>query len=184
MSSGPSSDRTTLRALGLVFVALVAFALGPRLFGRRASAMIGRDAPELALPLVANGDTLATGKQTVTMSDLRGHAVLLDFWATWCGPCRSQAPIVERVARRWHDEGVVVVGVNTDTPGQGDPAGFAAAYGLSYPIARDAEGEAARAYGIDSLPTLVIVSRAGKVVAVRTGTTDGDEIDGLLRRAL
>ena len=120
---------------------------------------------------------------TFRLSELRGHAVLLDFWATWCEPCRLEAPIVEQLSRRWRDRGVVVVGVDTDTPDQGDPARFAAAHGLTYPMVKD-DGRASRAYGVDALPTLVVVSRMGKIVAVRAGVTDDAELDRLVRQAL
>jgi peroxiredoxin len=95
-----------------------------------------------------------------------------------------QAPIVERLARRWRDRGVVAVGVSTDAPGQGDPRGFAMSRGLSYPIVDDGEGAASRTYGVEELPTLVVVSRSGKIVAVRTGVTDERELEGLIGEAL
>src|ERR1022692_2869530 len=103
------SPRTTLGVLALVVGLLAGFALLPRVFHHE----LGQ-APDFALEVVANGASLAGDKSTVRLSELRGSAVLLDFWATWCGPCRAEAPIVDRVARRWHDKGVVVVGVNED----------------------------------------------------------------------
>jgi peroxiredoxin len=77
-----------------------------------------------------------------------------------------------------------VVGVNTDTPDQGDPRAFAMAHNLTYPIVQDVSGEASRAFAVESLPTLVVVSRTGKITAVRTGMTDDAELERLIRQAL
>ncbi|HTB76893.1 MAG TPA: TlpA disulfide reductase family protein [Polyangiaceae bacterium] len=181
---GPRSPASVAGALGLVLVLLVGYALLPRIALFHAASIVGRAGPDFSLTLVANGASLGGDDTAVTMSRLRGRAVLLDFWATWCPPCRVEAPIVDQVARRWRDRGVVVVGVATDAPDQGDPRAFALGEGLTYPIVHDMNGEASRLYEIANLPTLVFVSRSGKVVAVRVGITDDAEIERLLRRAL
>jgi thiol-disulfide isomerase/thioredoxin len=182
MSGDPRSTQTTLGALGLVLVLLTGFALLPRVFTQRV-----REAPDFNLAVVANGAALGEGKaasKTLSLSELRGSAVLLDFWATWCAPCRAEAPIVDQVSRRWHDKGVVVVGVSTDRDDQVDPGAYAMAHGLTYPIVHDVTGEAQRAFAVDSLPTLIVVSRTGKITAVRTGMTDDAELERLIRQAL
>jgi cytochrome c biogenesis protein CcmG, thiol:disulfide interchange protein DsbE len=182
MNRDPRSTQTTLGALGLVLLLLAGFALLPRIFVPRV-----KEAPDFTLDLVANAGALGADRveqKTLSLHDLRGSAVLLDFWATWCEPCRLEAPIVDRVARRWHDKGVVVVGVDTDTPDQGDPREFTLAHGLTYPMVHDRSGDAARAFGVDSLPTLVVLSRSGKITAVRTGTTDQAELERLIAQAL
>jgi thiol-disulfide isomerase/thioredoxin len=187
MNGDPRSTQTTLGALGLVLLLLAGFAVLPRIFTAKQPPGVGKEAPDFTLDVVANGGGLGAGlaeKKTLSLSELRGSAVLLDFWATWCGPCRMEAPIVDRVSRRWQDKGVVVVGVNTDTPDQGDPREFALQHGLTYPIVHDGEGYASHEFEIESLPTLVVVSRTGKITAVRTGVTEDAEIERLLRQAL
>ena len=183
-----ASARSTLGAVGLIVALLAGFALLPRVIRRPTGASVGRSAPDLTLALVANGsslgDTVGESPGSIKLSALHGHPVLLDFWATWCEPCRLQAPIINQLARRWHDRGLVVVGIDTDTADQGDPKMFAQAHGLSYPIVHDSVGIAARAYEVDEMPTLVLVSRQGKIVAVRTGLTDEAELERLVRQAL
>jgi cytochrome c biogenesis protein CcmG/thiol:disulfide interchange protein DsbE len=170
----------------LIVGLLAAFAWLPRLLGH--TEQIGKDAPNVSIPLVANAEQLAEppalAPPSVSFGDLKGHAVLLDFWATWCGPCQAEAPIIDRVAVRYKSRGLVVIGVNTsDSEGLSIAGPWAKAHHLTYPIAFD-EGAAARAYDVESLPTLVVVSKAGKIVARRTGLTEGEEIERLVNSVL
>jgi cytochrome c biogenesis protein CcmG/thiol:disulfide interchange protein DsbE len=178
------STETTLGGLGLAIAVCAGFALLPRLFWPAGGPLVGHDAPDFTLPIVANSAAVGLDRATLTLSDLRGKAVLLDFWATWCGPCRAQIPIVDQVARRWRHRGVVVLGVSTDSIDDGDLRQFALARGVTYPILQDGVGLASRSYEVENLPTLVVVSPAGKVVAVRTGVTEDAELERIIRRAL
>jgi thiol-disulfide isomerase/thioredoxin len=173
-------DRPNGLTMALLLAAVVAgFTIIPRFFSG-AGKMAGKDAPDVSLEMVAN---VPTGGTNVSMADLRGHTVLLDFWATWCGPCQKEGPVVERIAHRYSDQGLSVIGVNTS-----DQAGNAAPYvkmhHLTYPIAYDDGQRVAAAFGVDGLPTLVVISKEGKVVAVRTGETSESDLDALIKRAL
>ena len=164
----------------LLLALLACFAVLPRLFHRESSALSGKDAPELGLKFVANAPAETT---EASLAAFRGHPVLLDFWATWCGPCRMEAPTVDRIAQRYKDQGLTVVGVNTSDE-QGNAAPFARRNRLSFPIAYDEGQRAAAAYGVENLPTLVIINKEGKIAAVRTGVTSDAELDALVRREL
>jgi|HubBroStandDraft_1064217.scaffolds.fasta_scaffold05934_4 peroxiredoxin len=178
------STRGGLQSAGLVALLLVGLALLPRLFAGREASRVGRSAPDFRLPIVANGGEFGGDGASLGLSDVRGRAALLVFWATWCMPCRAEAPVINEVSRRWHDRNVVVLGIDTDEPGQGDPREFAVARGLVYPILRDQSAEASHAYDVEALPTLVVISTLGKIVAIRTGVTGDGEIDRLIRQAL
>jgi cytochrome c biogenesis protein CcmG, thiol:disulfide interchange protein DsbE len=178
-----SSNRSTLSGLAIVMVVLGVLLGAGKLFHGQ-PAIVGHDAPEFSLSLVANGADLGGDGSSLNVSQLRGHAVLLDFWATWCRYCRAELPAVDALSRRWHEKGLVVVGVNTDRPEEGDPAKYARAHGMTFPIVSDSFGAASRAYGIESLPTVVVLSSAGKVVAVHTGVAGDDELDRLISQAL
>jgi cytochrome c biogenesis protein CcmG, thiol:disulfide interchange protein DsbE len=143
-----------------------------------ASRLRGMEAPDFALPVVYGG----LPDSRVRLSELRGKAVVLDFWASWCGVCRTQAPILDGVARKFQGENVVVIGVNTgDRPDQA--VAFARSRGLSYASVLD-DGSVAAAYRANALPTLVVVGRTGKIAEIRQGLVRAAELERLLRSAL
>ncbi len=106
-----------------------------------------------------------------SMADLRGRVVVLDFWATWCGPCRLVAPRLSSLQARFGAQGLSVVGIT------GDEAEVAAAFALrtdmKYPTVVDAQGDTSRAYGISSLPTLFVIDKRGVVRDVAIGFDPG-----------
>jgi cytochrome c biogenesis protein CcmG/thiol:disulfide interchange protein DsbE len=162
------------------FVVIVGFLVLPRVFTRR-SPLEGTAAPAWSLSVVANVNPVDGQAKQLSLSQLQGKVVFLDFWATWCGPCKSQAPILEKFARA-HPNDVVVVGINTDDePGRG--GAWARGHGLTYPIVYDEANVAGRAYGVRNLPTLVVVDRNAAVMAVRIGVTDADELESLFKKA-
>jgi thiol-disulfide isomerase/thioredoxin len=171
-------SRTTHPALvaALAFVVVAAALAGPFLFRRR-GALVGKPAPDFTLEIVnqAPGDRLH-------LAELRGKPVLLDFWATWCGPCQAETPVLERLSQRVRARGITVIGINTS-----DEPGLAAAYArkrhVTYPIVYDAGDRVASSYQVSGLPTLVVVDARGDVTAVRTGFEDEAELDALLAEA-
>jgi cytochrome c biogenesis protein CcmG/thiol:disulfide interchange protein DsbE len=153
--------------------ALFGLAVMPRLGPK--NPLLGRQAPALALPVAANGDPGAR----MDLNDLKGRPVILDFWASWCGPCAIEAPVLDRLSRRYEKRGVVVLGVNVSDPPQIIKA-YAAQKGLSYPMVADSGSEVSNGYGVSKLPSLVIIDKQGKVSAFFTGVVDEASLDEAL----
>jgi cytochrome c biogenesis protein CcmG, thiol:disulfide interchange protein DsbE len=143
---------------------------------------IGKPAADFLLPRLG---THAEGGSSskLRLSDLEGKAVILDFWASWCLPCRTQAPIVDRVAKAQGPRGLVALGVVTgDTQEKAER--FLAEHPVTYASVMDDQGEAARAFDVAGLPTLVVLDRKGQVVAVRKGLVSEKELTGIAEAAL
>jgi cytochrome c biogenesis protein CcmG, thiol:disulfide interchange protein DsbE len=158
--------------------ALFGLAILPRL-APRDGGLTGKAAPDVSLPIVHNGEPGAR----ISLSGLVGQAVVLDFWATHCGPCAFQAPIVDRIARRHEKKGLVVIGVNVDEPAE-VASRYAVQKGLSFPIAIDETGQASESYGVRSIPTLVVIDRKGNVVAYVNGVVDEGQLEEMVAAAL
>ena len=176
-----------IRAALTVLALAAGFALVPRATKGCEGAALDEDAPDFSARIVANAESLGgadgVAPKTLELSGLRGRPVVLDFWATWCGPCQVEAPIVNTIAHRYKDKGLAVVGVNTS-----DEDGLAAAFirkkGLGFPVVYDENNTIAKQYGVTSLPTLIVVSKTGKIVAIRRGVTSDSALDELVRRYL
>jgi thiol-disulfide isomerase/thioredoxin len=119
---------------------------------------------------------------TFSLSMMRGRAVLLDFWASWCGPCRAEMPVLERLHRQFAKRGLLVVGVNVDEPRE-TAARFIEQQGYTFTVLLDRRLEASMLYDARALPTLVLVDAEGNVTAYGHGTRTEAELRADLRRA-
>jgi cytochrome c biogenesis protein CcmG/thiol:disulfide interchange protein DsbE len=142
---------------------------GPLETGARAPAFQGR----------------ALDGRRVSLEELRGRVVVLNVWATWCGPCVQELPALERLHRALAPEGLVVVGVNVDAaptllPGAAQGiddrvAAFVEELGLTFPIWLDSERSIEKAYRITGLPTTFVIDRNGRIVRQDRGAVAWDE---------
>lgn len=144
------------------------------------------DAPEITLPVLLAGDGVGPEGAEVSLDDLRGRVVVLNLWASWCEPCRAEAPLLESLAQRYRQsgEGVVFLGLDTQDL-SGDARAFARRYGLTYPSLRDGTDRSERAFEATGVPETWIIDRQGRIAYHHIGAvTDPEEIERPLRGVL
>lgn len=124
-----------------------------------------------------------SGQDGVSLEDLRGRVVVLDFWATWCGPCRAIMPDLDAMHRRHHPRGLTVLGVAREPEGR--IRAHLSEHPVGYTVARDVGGTLSR-YGVRALPMLVVIDRGGQVRDVVVGTDDASlrRLDTFVQRLL
>lgn len=121
----------------------------------------------------------------VSLSGLKGQVVLLDFWATWCGPCRLSIPVVQRIHERHKGSNLRVLGLNLGESRETAQA-FAQSAGITYTILLDSEQETAADYGIEGIPRFFLLDKNGRIAHSVSGYSDGleDELESAITQLL
>jgi thiol-disulfide isomerase/thioredoxin len=133
---------------------------------QKLDALVGKPAPPLKLTDWVNGE--------VTEADMKGKVVVVDVWATWCGPCIASIPHNNEIMEKYKDKGVLVVGVCSSKNGQDKMADVAKDKGMKYPTGKDSQLQAQNDWNVMFYPTYAVVDRSGKVRAIGL-TPDGVE---------
>jgi cytochrome c biogenesis protein CcmG/thiol:disulfide interchange protein DsbE len=121
-------------------------------------------APAMTLPRLGGG-----GESS--LADYRGKVVVLNYWASWCDPCRKESPLLQRWHERIERRGGTVLGVDV-LDVTSDAHDFIREYGLTYPMLRDASGETQKDFGIVAYPETFVLDRRGRITALRRGPVD------------
>jgi cytochrome c biogenesis protein CcmG/thiol:disulfide interchange protein DsbE len=175
----PSSAWTLGRLLGVGFV--VAVALG--LLGLLGYGLLVAGKPSGNIPIEPRPARPFTLRlfdgSTLSLEELRGKPVLVNFWASWCGPCIEEAPVLERAAQRYADKGLVLIGIDVwDT--EQDARTFLQRYGITYPNGMDPTGAIAIEYGVGGVPESFFIDRNGTLVRKWVGPLNDRQITLLL----
>lgn len=125
-------------------------------------------APAPAFSLPARGGT------SVTLESLKGKVVMLNFWASWCGPCRKEMPLLEEMHKKYGKQGFALLGVNVDAE-SGDAEKLLKTIQVSFPILFDKESKVSQLYNVNAMPSSVFIDRKGNLRALHRGYKDGDE---------
>jgi peroxiredoxin len=123
-------------------------------------------APDFTLPARDGGN--------VRLSDLRGQVVMINFWATWCGPCRQEMPLLQQIQAKYEPLGFTLVGINVE-PDSAAAITWLKQVSVSFPILFDQKNVVAEQFGVQGMPSSVFVDRAGNVRYVHRGYQPGDE---------
>jgi peroxiredoxin len=159
----PRLQRT--RIVRAAAVALV-LALGFPVLASAQTALVGKAAPDFALRSVRG--------ENVRLSEHSGEVVLVNFWATWCGPCRQEMPQLDELYAKYRRAGLVLLGVTIDH--QRDRAAeMAGTLKVAYPVLFDELRNVSRSYGVDDLPVTLLIDRQGVVRFVSQGYKPGYE---------
>ena len=152
-----------LMALGFLALLVWGMLIREPITGLSGVTMVNRPAPDF---------TLTTFKgTTLSLEDLRGKPVVINFWASWCPPCRVEAPLIERTWRDYKNRGLIFLGVNIQDRKE-DALNYMREFNITYPNGPDPSGEIAINYGVSGLPVTFFVSRKGEVVRRWVGAID------------
>lgn len=165
ISAQPLSRRILLVGiliLGLVWIFLSRAETGQTTGGPIPAPQTGFLAPAFELETLDG--------QIISSNDLRGRPLILNFWASWCAPCRAEMPALQAVAEAYRETGLLVLAVNaTSQDRPADVGAFVGQYGLTFPILLDREGQVGRRYQVQSLPTTFFIGRDGLIRDVVIG---------------
>ena len=147
-----------------------------RLAAAGALALAAVAAVPAVVPSAAAPDfTLRTmGGPNLRLQEQRGRVVMVNFWATWCGPCRQEMPQLNRLYEKYHAAGFVLLGVNVDDD-QRKAAEVAGKLGVTFPVLLDTDKKVSKLYDLSTMPSTVLIDRDGKVRYVHRGYLTGYE---------
>ncbi|MCL5958175.1 MAG: TlpA family protein disulfide reductase [Chloroflexi bacterium] len=134
----------------------------------------GREASDFSIKLFSGG--------TFHLTDQRGKVVLVNFWASWCPPCRDEAPVLERAWKKYKDRGVVLVGLDI-WDNEADAKSFMKEFGITYPTGPDPNGETAIEYGVSGVPETWFLNREGRLVRRWIGPLNDQQITAFIEEA-
>jgi peroxiredoxin/outer membrane lipoprotein-sorting protein len=150
-----------------------------------------REVDQLNLLGAGNSDLRGTQAVEFTLKDLNGSVftlknmagkvVLLDFWATWCGPCRAELPLIEKLYREFKDKGLVVLGINSEPPET--VRDFIGKNKYTFPTLVDTAGEVARRYLVEAIPTVIVIDKGGTITTHYLGLRSEDDLRNALKKA-
>ena len=123
-------------------------------------------APDFALPARDGGE--------VRLSELKGQVVMINFWATWCGPCRQEMPLLQQIHAKYEPLGFTMLGVNVE-PDSVAAQNWLKGMPVSFPIVFDRKSEVSSSFGVEAMPSSVLIDREGRVRHVHRGYKPGDE---------
>jgi peroxiredoxin len=123
-------------------------------------------APAFSLQSVSGG--------SVSLAQFKGDVVMINFWASWCGPCRQEMPLLDSIYKQYRDMGFTLLGVNVE-PDAGSADAWLKKTPVSYPILFDPKSQVSQLYQVQAMPTTVIIDRQGIVRYVHSGYLPGDE---------
>jgi cytochrome c biogenesis protein CcmG/thiol:disulfide interchange protein DsbE len=172
-----------------VVVAITALLLSGKYMSRKGSAkaaatsdvygpLKGTMAPDFTL------NVLAGNGKTIQLSSLRGKPVVVNFWATYCEPCKKEMPSLAELQKQYEPEGLQILGIVMDDPGEKTILDFAHRLGVNYPVLVGTDKVADTYGGVDGLPTTFYVDRTGKVVDRVLGGVSKAEIEESIKKAL
>jgi len=157
--------------LGLLFSAFAATSLA-------SSGLTGQTAPDFALK--------SSSGENLRLSEYRGDVVMVNFWATWCGPCRQEMPLLDELYSRYGRVGFSLLGVNIDD-NSSKAMNMVSELGVSFPVLFDSSKAVSKLYEVDAMPVTVLIDREGTIRYVHHGYKPGyedkylDQIRSLLR---
>lgn len=125
-----------------------------------ASSLVGRPAPDFTLPVLAGGPSGGGGR--LSLHSLRGRPVVLNFWASWCAPCRAETPLLVRLSRTYGPRGVAFVGVDVEDDAA-DARRFIGQNHIGYTVVASADPKVTASYAVPGLPTTVFIDRSGVI---------------------
>ena len=124
-------------------------------------------APDFSLP--------SNSGKTINLSQYKGQVVMINFWATWCGPCRQEMPLLEGIYKKYNKMGFTMLGVNVEPDSKGAEAWLAKQKPVTFPIAFDVDSKVSKLYNVAVMPSTVFVDRKGNVRVMHKGYKPGEE---------
>jgi peroxiredoxin len=161
-----SRNDAIARIIAARIAAIVATCLAAIASAASAAILTSRLAPDFTLHSMAGAN--------LRLQEQRGQVVLLNFWASWCGPCRQEMPHLDRLYEKYHSAGFQLLGVNVDEDVR-NAAGVSSKLGLHFPVLLDTEKKVSRLYDLGTMPSTVLIDRDGRIRYIHRGYQDGYE---------